>query len=147
MTTASAISSARPPRPEPRTIPTRGTTDVRARTASTRGPSRAGCSAGGIGRARSIDGRVVRSGYIRASGYASRGDGRGRSFTRAPTGVIDDRDVEIFPLGAPAAVRPMRPARWQRSARSDRRAGDVDVISVATAGGIEVISAVPGGTP
>ncbi len=80
--TGSASSSASSPRPEPSTIPTSGTSGVRARTAATRAASLAGCSIGGIGRVGSMG--VV--GVITGLRYASRLDGRGRSFT-GPTEV------------------------------------------------------------
>ena len=48
--TGSTRSSARPPRPDPRTMPTSGTSAVRARTAASSAARRAGWSIGWIGR-------------------------------------------------------------------------------------------------
>ena len=54
METGFSSASARPPSPEPSTIPIRGTRSVRARTAPTSAARRAGCSIGGTGRPRSL---------------------------------------------------------------------------------------------
>ena len=96
--TGSASSSASSPSPEPSTIPTSGTSDVRARTAATRAASLAGCSMGGIGRVGSMG--VV--GVMTGLRYASRSTvGAGASPARRK---YRHRDADHVPSGGSGRV-------------------------------------------
>ena len=121
--TASSRSSASPPRPEPRTIPTSGTMSVRVRTAATRAARRAGWSAGGIGR---VGSTVGVSGDIGASTTHRRSTGEAGGFS-GPT-EVSTPGCRSRPVGlGPAKAIVVRRQPWLGNEAPEATGGGANV--------------------